>query len=62
MDERITAFSQHMQVRICTGFIDYALGIPHETFCILQMCIDYCRSQDDNCDPRSRAECTLQIS
>ncbi len=62
MDERVTAFSQHVQVRICTGFIDNALGIPSETFCIVQMCIDYCRSQYDHCNPRSRAERTLQIS
>jgi hypothetical protein len=62
MDERVTALSQCMQLEICTGFIDGTLGIPCETFCIVKMCIDRCRSQYDNRDPRARAECTLQIN
>ena len=52
MDERVTALSQHVQLRICTSFIDNALGIPREIFCIVQMCIAYCRSQYDNRNPR----------
>lgn len=51
-----------MQLRICTGFIDSALGITGATFRIVQMGIDCCRSQYDYCNPRSRAKCTLQIS
>lgn len=51
-----------MQLRICTGFIDSALGITGATFRIVQMCIDCCRGQYDYCDPRSCAEYTLQIS
>ena len=62
MYEGVTALSQNMQLRICTGFIDNALGIPGETFCIVQMRIDCCSGQHDDRDPRSRAECTLQIN
>lgn len=62
MCEGVTALSQSMQLRICTDFIDNALGIPSETFRIVQLCIDCCRGQHDDRDPRSRAECTLQLS
>lgn len=51
-----------MQLGICTGFIDGALGITSATLRIVQVCIDSCCSQYDYCDPRSRAEYTLQIS
>lgn len=62
MYEGVTPLPQNMKLRIRTGFIDDALGIPGETFCIVEMCIDCCRGQHDDRDPRSRAECTLQIS
>ena len=62
MDEGITALSQLMQLRICTGLIDSAPGITRATFRIAEMCVNYRRSQHDYRDPGPRAEYTLQIS
>lgn len=62
MNQAVAAPSKKVQLGIFTGFIDNTLRIPGETFCIMQMRIDCCRGQHDDRDPRSRAECALQIS